>query len=57
LIKSFESAVSELLDNGYVLQREWSFQREKRDYNLFEYEITSVNSAMQMVSIFNSIKF
>jgi len=44
-IKSFESTVSDLLDNGYELQREWIFHREKRDYKLFENEIRSVISA------------
>lgn len=40
--ESFDSAARELVDNGYELQRDWQFDRENRDYELFKHEIASV---------------
>ncbi|HEY4259499.1 MAG TPA: hypothetical protein VGM98_05050 [Schlesneria sp.] len=41
-IDSFDSTSAQLLEQGYQLRREWNFDRNARDYDLFGSEIRAV---------------
>lgn len=41
-IDSFDAAADQLIEEGYKLQREWTFDRDARDYRLFADEIKAV---------------
>ncbi|TWT85337.1 hypothetical protein Pla123a_01440 [Posidoniimonas polymericola] len=41
-VASFEAASDRLINEGYLLQREWTFDRNARNYSLFADEIKAV---------------
>jgi len=54
-IDSFDAASDQLIEEGYQLQREWTFDRDARNYGLFVDEIKAVISTAPDFSSSNAL--
>jgi hypothetical protein len=54
-VDSFEAASDQLIQEGYLLQREWNYDRNNRDYDVFKNEVRNVILSDENFSITNAL--